>query len=74
MRAVDQYVVPFGKAPFEGMDEAAVSVEEMKSLFYQMLREAAVHFGEGHLNAVTVACVIHQVEQVLQAKETSDVD
>jgi hypothetical protein len=68
MRAVDQYVVIFGKTPFEGMDGAAVSVEEMKSLFCQMLREAVVHFGEGHLNPVTVACVIHQVEQGLQAR------
>ncbi len=74
MRAMDQYVAMFGKAPFEGMDEAAIPADEIKSLFRQVLRETVVHFGEGHLNPVTVACVMHQVEQILQAKATSDVD
>ena len=73
-RAMDQYVTIFGRAPFEGVDVAAVPVEEMESLLRQILRGTVVHFGEGHLNPVTVACVIHQVEQVLQAKATSDVD
>jgi 5-methylcytosine-specific restriction endonuclease McrA len=73
-RAMDQYVAMFGKAPFEGVDAAAAPAEEVKSLFRQMLCGAVKHFGEGHLNPVTVACVIHQVEQVLQAKATSDVD
>jgi len=74
VRTADQYVTLFGKAPFEGVDVAAVPAEEMKSLFRQMLRRTVVHFGEGHPNPVTVACVIHQVEQILQAKATSDVD
>ena len=56
------------------VDAAAVPVEEMESLFRKILRGTVKHFGEGHLNPVTVACVIHQVEQILQAKATSYVD
>lgn len=74
VRAAEQYVTLFGKAPFERVDAAAVPVEEMEPLFRQILRGTVVHFGEGHLNPVTVACVIHQVEQILQAKATSYVD
>jgi len=45
MRAVEQNVAQFGKALLEGMNVAAVPVEEMRLLFRPMWRETVVHFG-----------------------------
>jgi hypothetical protein len=67
-RSAEEYVTLFSKAALEGMNVAAVPVEEMRLLLRQTLRETVVRFGEGRLNPITVTCVIQQIGQILRAE------
>jgi len=58
----------FGRRPKLGLDSSTIGLE-IRALFEEM-DSAIIHFGEVHLSAATIACVIARVEERLTSQST----
>ena len=71
-RAVQEFKLIYGRAPFSVIDETKIAPGSIAELSQEVIekhiRNASVHFGEGRLNASTMAWLLFQAEQEVLRK------
>jgi hypothetical protein len=66
-RAMEMFEKMFGREPFSNIDQYDLGYKEITSLVKKEIRKGSTHFGEGSINPSTIACVIKEVEERLEA-------
>ena len=64
-RGVKEFERMFGRQPFSELDQDIVDEGEVPNLLREEIEKASYHFGQAHLNPVTLACVIADLEERL---------
>ena len=72
IRGEKEFEKMFGRKPFSNIDNDSVSTKDLESLGRAAMNSAIVHFGEGHMNPSTIACILYEVEKNIQKNYKSD--
>jgi hypothetical protein len=65
VRGAQEFEKMFGRMPFTAPEFDRFSREEALSVTRSEMEKAIMHFGEGHLNPSTIACIFALVEERL---------
>ena len=55
----------FGRKPFTEIELDKSRLQQILALLSEEMQNATIHFGEGHLNPATIACIFVRVEERL---------
>lgn len=66
-RGLEEYEKLFDRKLFEGVDPEAGSAELAQTVLKEEMARATIHYGQAHLNPVTMACVMREAELRLLA-------
>jgi len=72
IRGAEAYEKMFGRKPFVDLDGEQSSMDLVKDKMKQAFDETVERFGEGGLNPATIACIIAELEQALEAPKVSE--
>lgn len=65
IRASFEFEQMFGRRPFVGIGLSEAQFQLADDLLREEMQNATIHFGEGRLNPITIACVFARVEERL---------
>ena len=64
-RATKEFETMFGRKPFSTMEPDSIDQEQIQALMSEEFDKASYHLGQAHMNPVTLACIMADLEERL---------